>query len=183
MKALIGPSLTTPRAFTMSDKSINPDSVRSLYNPPELHETPEKSADNTDQAPRLHSGSRDDTKSVSFLKQAEFHGSFQAKLLYALDSRSAKKIFDVLEDAVMDQNYESLVSLAEQLDESPLIGDQKFLFDEAINMRRGGIGNTLLETAGFIAGGHDRDRYLTASGEITALKIKDVCHRLGAKER
>ena len=167
----------------MSDKSIGPDSVRSLYNPSEIHGTPTNAASKTDEAPRLRSGSRDDTKSFWPSTQGELHGSFQGKLLYALESRSAKKIFNVLEDAVINQNYEGLVGLSNALDQSPLMGDQKSSFDEALNMRRGGSGKTLLETASFIAGGHDRDRHLTTGGEIIALKIKDLCQRLGVKER
>lgn len=167
----------------MSDKSIGRDSVRSLYNAPETHETPGTSADKNDGAPRLQSGSRSNTKSFWPDTQEKMHGSFQGELLYALDSRSAKKIYSILKTAIENQDCEGLAGLADELDKSPLSGEQKSLFSEAIAMRCRGNGDTLLETASFIAGGHDRDRYMTASDKITALKIKDVCQRMGATER
>jgi hypothetical protein len=183
MNALIGSFLNSPKAITMSDKSIGPDSVRSLYNAPETHETPGTSADKNDGAPRLHSGSRSNTKSFWPDTSEKLHGSFQGELLYALDSRSAKKIYAVLKTAIENQDCESLAGLADELDKLPLSGEQKSLFSEAITMRWSGNGDTLLETASFIAGGHDRDRYLTTIEQITALKIEGVCQRLGTKER
>jgi len=172
----------------MSDKSIGQNSVRSSYKTPDTNETSDTSpgapVNETEEGPRLQSGSRDISKSFWFTPPEQLHVSFQEELLYSLDSRSPKKVFRALAAAVEDQNYEGLAGLADELDKSPLSEELQYIFDIAMTMRQGGIGDNVLEMASFIAGGHDsRDRCMTKSDEIIALKIEEVCQRLSAKKR